>query len=111
MKLSEAIRAGAEKRPQSKYNFFSIADNGETVGSCALGAAYEAIFNITTNDEIDAGRVAELEDITGIYDFEVYENHPVTQEEHHLDNIIISLNDAYQWERERIADWLESIGY
>lgn len=111
MKLSEAIRAGAEKRPQSKFNYFSIADDGTTVGSCALGAAYEAVFNVTTNDEITSGHVTQLEDITGIDDFEVYEKHPITQEYHHLDSIIINLNDEHQWERERIADWLQSIGY
>lgn len=48
MRLSEAIRAGAEIRPQCKDVFYNLLDG--VVCSCALGAAFEGAGLIKTSE-------------------------------------------------------------
>lgn len=35
--------------------------------------------------------------------------HPVTGAEHTLSSIVVNLNDAYNWSRNQIADWIEAL--
>ena len=53
MKLSEAIREGAKKRPMITGSYFEY-DNYECQGSCALGAVAQAPKNRT----LEAKRVS-----------------------------------------------------
>lgn len=88
MKLSEAIRIGAKKRPQCSGTFFN--DYGE---SCAMGAAMEVMFGASRMN-------VKIEHLKGATD--------------HLPNDIymdvISMNDGGVT-REQIADWLEAKGF
>lgn len=118
MKLSEAIRKGAKLRPQSiikafDYNWFA---NIETVklSSCALGAAYEAVFKLDINedsdiDEINANFADDLRREFPELAYHVF--HPVDKEKANLGDIISDLNDSHDWTREKIADWVEAQGF
>lgn len=101
MKLSEAIRLGAMLKPQG---FGEFLFDGR---SCALGAAMDAggipddcatVPNLLSRWPLLATAAVpcpECDDKHG------------SQGDIH-DNVTI-LNDAHQWSRERIADWIESI--
>lgn len=102
MKLSEAIREGAKRRPQTQNTFFS---NG---ASCALGAAYEHLegFSALMYDSEDI----EFELIVKFPVLEYAVQSPVDAEmEDSLFNIISDLNDVRNWTREQIADWVETV--
>lgn len=88
LRLSEAIRIGSKIRPQIRV------PNRENItsGSCALGAAYEAVTG-KYNPTGDGRYVLTLFDISAA-----------------LACRVASRNDAGQ-SRESIADWLESEGY
>jgi hypothetical protein len=90
LKLSEAIRIGARIRPQCRGSFFREG------GSCALGAAYEAI----------TGRVLpEYADATSLHGVVPH------MRDHNFRFSIVRKNDGDRWTRERIADWLEAQGF
>jgi hypothetical protein len=91
IKLSEAIRIGASKRPQA----FSISFSPHG-GSCAIGAAYEGAFGKTGGNYLQCG--GELKR-AGIWP----EGLPLCE--------VYFLNDTHKWSREAIADWLEAQGY
>ncbi len=95
-KLSDAIRLGATFRPQCFSEFFAEG------GSCALGAAKEAVGAI--HPFCLSERFPAL-----AYNVE----HPVTASRFKCDlyHTITNLNDVFGWTRERIADWVASIGY
>jgi hypothetical protein len=98
IKLSEAIRIGAAKRPQCTGAMFK---NG---ASCAVGAIYEAVFG-RIHDSGDHGlgdalAYRELRDRFGM--FKVGGDA--------WDVAVFKRNDAGM-KREEIADWLESQGY
>jgi hypothetical protein len=98
-RLSDAIRLGATFRPQCIGHLFR---DGK---SCALGAAYEAVNNSITGPRkanVLMRRFPALKEKV---------RHPLTSGiTDKLVCVIPSLNDAHRWTRERIADWLESIG-
>lgn len=108
MKLSEAIRIGSTKRPQCKTVFFQSDNNGMATHSCVLGAAYEAITGKTPLDLDDVQLLAfwDLNDPLLA--------HPIGTRALEGSSTImeglIELNDYAGWSRERIADWLESLG-
>lgn len=92
MKLSEAIRLGATLRPQVR----GVTRNAR--GSCALGAALEAIgVDGTYTDVLDHFPISRR-----------YVACPVDYVEHVLVGVIRMLNDDHGWSRERIADWVET---
>lgn len=105
MRLSEAIRIGAKLRPQTTAGEY-IEPHG---GSCALGAAYEAIAD---GDDV-------LEDVC---DDELEEAFPILRDSEpsvacpscantvHMSpmGLIVHLNDTHKWTREQIADWVET---
>ena len=98
LKLSEAIRIGARMRPQCTAVMF---DNGK---SCALGAAYEAVYGYPGN---------------GRYGFSSDHNNKMLEEWlsnafsdlSHVEDSIWHLNDSGAMTREQIADWLEAQGH
>jgi hypothetical protein len=111
MQLSEAIREGAQLRPQCRMQMFLRL--GDIIHSCALGAAYEG-----------AGYVARLRGMekipitldtlwpklsTRVVVCPVSgcpSNGRITVRDH-----IAHLNDEHNWSREQIAEWLEGQGF
>jgi len=112
LKLSEAMRLGAMLKPQI---FGEVFDG---VGTCAMGAAYDAI--------------GALDQLPCIYDILKTDNNilPITcagalqwhrgilrepaicpecGSADHLHYIVTHLNDSHRWSRERIADYIATI--
>jgi hypothetical protein len=119
---SEAIRVGIAIRPVQAFHKFYDTETG---GTCANGAALEAIFGIPFTNELLLERWDEV--MTVLRDnYSKSLNHdvflPCNCEEltdvdskyavqgtvHRLDNIVVHLNNHHRWTREAIADWLES---
>lgn len=96
-KLSQAIRVGAMLRHQCTGDIFKGG------GSCALGAAYEAIFGHPGRDvTLPDDQASHLERLWGVI--------PSPKGLSPVMDIGMNRNDS-GWTRERIADWLESQGY
>ena len=98
LKLSEAIRLGAMIRPQVHGEVFAAG------GSCAVGAALEAIgvpYGDYTGDEAlaDVWPQAWPSDTALIVC-------PVCSHRADFANIIAHINDDHMWTREKIADWV-----
>jgi hypothetical protein len=101
MKLSEAIRAGAVKCPQTTGTYYR---DGAT---CALGAAYEGAFGqmpATGYLSVYERLVALFPALRTPYDGDG------DSESWDLRDAIMHRNDSLGWTREQIADWLESQG-
>ena len=99
MKLSEAIRLGAMLRPQYQGAYFGGG------GSCALGAALEAIGRLAYN-EVLQGCSGDLE----FPIIAVSAGCPIcTFDVHRLGCTVTHLNDEHGWTREAIADWVATI--
>lgn len=95
LKLSEAIRIGAKFRPQCTGDMFVGG------GSCALGAAFEALTGRTdyySSDVLPITRYWPSLGREGGFPGE-------------LMNEITDRNDSGEYTREQIADWLEAQGY
>lgn len=93
LKLSEAMRIGARLRPQCRGDLF------DSVGSCALGAAYEGMTGKT--DAFFHSDVSDLfPQILG-----------VNGDLNEIGREVLEKNDGDGWTREQIADWLEAQGY
>lgn len=113
MKLSEAMRKGAKAHPQisGEYSLLDPETGEHAVGTCAIGAAYYAVFNEIANPynsverKLEARTGAPLHSVVG-----APAGIPVPASTDLADTIIL-LNDQYGWTREQIADWLEGIGY
>lgn len=109
MKLSEAILVGCKFREQGEECF--ISDAGK---SCALGAAYEAIFGsdallVKNGSEI----MDELSHEFGSF-LKMQCKHPGFTDRSVFMNIvgaIVDLNDTYGWTREKIAEWIASLEF
>lgn len=110
MKLSEAIRKGAEMRPQFSGRWFSELADG-TVASCAQGAAYEAVFN-----EIPEWNEEPPTNLSGYVRGHVARSDEWNRLEAAFPGVqggifhrIAHKNDR-DWTREEIADWLDEQG-
>lgn len=108
MKLSDAIRLGAMLRPVQA--FYRLYDPG-TGGSCALGAAAEAIGSGVFPDGYTVDAHARVPR-------EWYVLRPTTMCPHcerspagaiQIDHVIVHLNNEHRWTREAIADWVEGL--
>jgi hypothetical protein len=120
--FSEAIREGAKLRPvQAFHRFFDV----ETGGTCANGAALEAIFGEPfTNELLEERRYEVVQVMRSDFSYLIglkvevpcecnrLHNGPAgedpTGRRHRPDNIAVHLNNYHKWTREAIADWLES---
>lgn len=100
IRLSEAIRLGSVLAPQCFSTLYQHG-NGEVIATCALGSSLHAIGLLQAN-----GVVYEQ-----IFPLAMLCTDPPIEGccETTVCGIIISLNDRYQWTREKIADWVEGI--
>jgi hypothetical protein len=96
--LSEAIRLGAMLRPQA----FGVDSDG--VGTCAFGAAREAIGHDMSLEFFLMERVFPI-----VSSFPSV--CPACGKQTAIKASIVSehLNDKHRWTREQIADWVESV--
>ncbi len=111
MKLSEAIHTGAKIRPQCRGQYFRAMD-GSTIqyGSCALGAAFEAVNGeLIYATGIGGGLLRQWPELAFSEKNKVI--NPLTQANDYLMFVISDLNDQHKMSREEIANWLKSIGY
>lgn len=114
MTLADAIRFGAQKRPQTTDgSVFHLIRSGEWA-SCALGAAWEGRGgNISEILEVDIGtkeRVyTELRQGFPVLATRVACPTDLTWETRML-RMIEWLNDHDHWTRERIAEWIDTLG-
>jgi hypothetical protein len=121
-RLSEAIRAGAELRPQAFGDYVAIDDRHQTC-TCALGAAYEAVTGIVPDtcdvyDEQPSGnapstvltRTFNLRDVRLVTPLEARIIPDIEKEPIEVYRVVAQLNDRARWSREQIADWLEAQG-
>jgi hypothetical protein len=125
VKLSEAIKRGAARLPQTHGCFIEYNPmTQEPIGACALGAAYLELTqqeppthffdNTFQMESVQAElEIADtIEELTGI-DFLQMVKPPATtgpRQDFTLFTTIIDLNDTYRWTREQIADWLNKEG-
>lgn len=118
---SEAIRAGIALRPIQAFKKFF---DPETGGTCANGAALEAIFGEPFTNDLLLQRECEVAGLMRDH-YSQSLNHYVELpcqcdslalgpegvlpigRTHRLDHIVVHLNNHDKWSRERIADWLE----
>jgi hypothetical protein len=110
MRLSEAIREGAKKRPVQHFGHFYNTINQ---GTCALGAAYEGCTGRTISHKIRHNVIMDsIAECTGASCYSPVTNiavpDVVDRSCSSLREVIVELNDTHQWTREEIADWLES---
>lgn len=104
MKLSEAIRLGAMLTPQGIGGYF------DQVGTCALGAASEALGMVPAIEETNGRPHVPYNELSAVYPWlERQVMHPVRGEELSGCVVIYTLNDVNCWTREQIADWVESV--
>jgi len=92
IKPSEAIRLGCLTTVQT---FGYYRDDGAT---CAIGAMAVGFGG-------NMGKAWAFEDLTEDFDCPV-----AGCDNDDCDSVIPHLNDSHRWSRERIADWLESLG-
>lgn len=107
MKLSEAIRIGLRLRPQCFGKVFKTV-KGLGVCSCSVGAAYEALQGHTDPDSYHAG-IKRIENRRILHVKVLCPDFRCNFETNYIVEAMEHLNDTHYWERERIADWVESI--
>jgi hypothetical protein len=102
MRLSEAIRLGALLKPQA---FHSLFKDG---GSCALGAALDAIGLSDLDDaEVLLRHFPDVAAI-GVILCPVCPA-PQIVSRGRVDSVVVHLNDQHGWTRERIATFVERL--
>lgn len=117
MKPSEAMRAGAKLRPQAFGVVFDTVNN--PFGSCAVGAMVEGFGFFRPGSEsrevVAAFRWNNMHtDLISVMQTDTAVMKLVCPHCRffHLQwvSIIKHLNDAHEWDRKRIAQWLEDQG-
>lgn len=100
--LAEAIRSGADRRPEQAFGDYFYGRHA----SCALGAAYEGMYRLP--DDMEGRRpTKDLEEY-----FDCLEGTVRPCPEHGckkvitLAALIVHLNDDHRWSREAIAAWV-----
>lgn len=117
MKLSEAIRKGAEIRPQAFGEYFDAVDTElpedceSELCSCALGAAFEVVAGGPYFDDVALPcRREYLSEQFPVLNVEGAACPVETCEEDVSEALFFAvthLNDEHRWLREEIADWVE----
>ncbi len=109
MKLSEAIKRGAKKRPKSRDVWF------DGTGTCVWAAALEGIDRLPVeNTRVHEGIILRsLCEQEWPWAFSLCVQHPVlgNRGRHRtVADIMFSLNDGFvSWSRERIGAWVANI--
>jgi hypothetical protein len=100
--LAKAIRLGAARRPQCFGSYFD-----ERGGSCALGAAYDGMYELPRQAR-EPGEVVprHLERLFHCLEDIVKRCPESCRKRLPLGAMIVHLNDDHGWTRERIAEWL-----
>lgn len=101
--LAEFIRNGAGQRTEQAFGDYFHGQNA----SCALGAAYEAMYRLPK----DPGNATR--DLDWFFDcLDTVKACPAEgcRKRLFLAAIIVHLNDDHRWSREQIAQWLEKNG-
>lgn len=99
--LSQAIRIGARLRPQARSCFFYEGK------SCALGAAFEAVYGYPNLGCVGFSTRVPCKDIP----FSEALSKAFPELSGNLKREIWQRNDIQRQSREQIADWLEKEGY
>jgi hypothetical protein len=104
MKLSEAIRLGAMMHPQGRMVLF------DGVRTCALGAALAAVGKLD-RDAVIADIFLSWPWLHGMTFGELLVKPQCLcfGDWATVGDMIMMLNDAVGWTRERIADWVETV--
>jgi hypothetical protein len=109
--LAKAIRLGAARRPQCFGSYFD-----ERGGSCALGAAYDGMYEMP-REKREPGEVVPrnlerlfhcLEDIVKQCPIRPNVGEAACRKRLPLGAMIVHLNDDHGWTREHIAEWLSN---
>ncbi len=100
MKLWEAILIGCDRRGQAFTTLFHKEKGKEEVTSCALGAAIEGAFGKPSRRLQDRLR-REFPILRRDFDWRPWV--PSEHWERVLEDLIVHMNDAERWSRERIA--------
>lgn len=111
MKLSEAIREGAQKRPQCQGHYFQRNDEG-VLCSCALGAAYEVCSGVALERPVGFAVGNQLiACLSTNLERRIPRPSLSNRELKDMDimSLVAELNDD-DWTREAIADYLERFG-
>lgn len=118
MKLSEAIRIGAKIRPQAYGAYYLVGQMTGRIGSCAIGAAYEAAGFYQPEK---LAMPCTLEDRAHWFEgLDKWKEKGQTftcpeclaeQREEPIPLLVTHLNDFHAWSRENIADHIERLGY
>ena len=101
--LAEYIRAGMKRRPDQAFGDYY---QGQTA-SCALGAAYEAMYRLPREG------TKTTRDLDWFFDcLDTVKACPADgcKKKLFLAAILVHLNDDHLWTRDQIADWLEKNG-
>lgn len=104
MKLSDAMRLGSMMKPQCFNDYEGPIDDGDTVGTCAIGAAIDAVGLLGAFD--DEAKVFPIlgQSVNVRCPAEECEELDGT-----LGSLIAHLNDEHEWTREAIADWVSTV--
>ena len=103
IELAEAILTGIKRRPTQSFGSY-FGPNG---GSCALGAAYEAMYRLP----VDADGKRPTRDLDWFFDcLDMVRPCPGEgcKKRIFLAAILVHLNDDHRWTREQIAEWLST---
>ena len=100
MKLWEAILIGCDRRGQAFTTLFHKVRRKEEVTSCALGAAIEGAFGKPSRRLQNRLR-REFPILSSGFDWTQWV--PGEPWERPLEDLIVYMNDAERWSRERIA--------
>ena len=99
--LAEFIRTGMKKRPDQAFGDYYQGQSA----SCALGAAYEAMYRLPT----DANGQRPTRDLDWFFDcLDTVKRCPGEgcTKRLFLAALLVHLNDDHRWSREQIASWL-----
>ena len=99
--LAEFIRAGAKRRPDQAFGDYYQGKSA----SCALGAAYEAMYPLPT----DASGKRPTRDLDWFFHcLDTVKPCPADgcKKRLFLAALMVHLNDDHRWSREDIAAWL-----
>jgi hypothetical protein len=103
--LAEFIRRGMQRRPEQAFGDYYQGQNA----SCALGAAYEAMYRLPT----DAEGQHPTRDLDWFFDcLDTVKACPGEgcRKRLYLAALLVHLNDDHRWSREQIAAWLAGNG-
>jgi hypothetical protein len=101
--LAEYIRAGMKRRPEQAFGDYYRGD----LASCALGAAYEAMYRLPR----DAEGKRPTRDLDWFFDcLDTVKACPAEgcKKRLYLAALLVHINDDHRWTRDAIADWVAS---